>query len=147
MYGSTAELPAPTWSWVEDQLAHAGTYWVNPHGVAGPHPRPVWGVYRDGLELSIGSSVLARAIAADARVSVHLSSDTDVVILEGRAEPTWPDDRTAGFLAAYNAKYDWDYVIDVYGTPTLMTIDEVITWRSAGWAGREGFRSAAKWTR
>ncbi|CAN5657968.1 hypothetical protein BH24ACT5_BH24ACT5_19960 [soil metagenome] len=49
-------------------------------------------------------------------------------------------------LNAYNAKYDWDYMVDEYGPFTLVEPAKVIAWRSAGWAGRDGFQATGRWT-
>jgi hypothetical protein len=55
LYGQISDKPALEWSWVNNQLQEAATYWVVGRTPAHPHPRPVWGVW-DGqrLFLSIG---------------------------------------------------------------------------------------------
>jgi Pyridoxamine 5'-phosphate oxidase len=126
LYGA----PAPTgellpWSWAEQQLVAARTYWIattRPNGR--PHCRPVWGVWlADGFWFSTGS--LARHnLAANPQITVHLESGDQVVILEGVAVAVSGPDRLQGFLAAYNPKYDWDAVVT----------DDVVT-DSAGAAG------------
>jgi hypothetical protein len=149
MWGGAAEGSDLEWSWVEEQLAAAGTYWVVPRaaGHSAPHPRPVWGVWvDDALLLSVGSPVVAREIAQEQDVTVHLDSGTDVVILEGRAAVA-PDDATvASFVAAYDPKYDWSYDVAEYGPPTRVEPTAVFGWRSTGWAGRDGVREVGKWT-
>src|SRR5436190_19306723 len=84
MYGEAGAHAGLGWSWVQAELAGAGTYWlVLPTG-APPHPRPVWGIWLDDrLQLSVGSPVLRRAGAVGDAVTVHLDSGTDVVIVEG----------------------------------------------------------------
>lgn len=143
LYGEPSDAPPPAWTWVDRQLRDAGTYWVVPRGDGHPHPRPVWGAWqRPRLHLSIGSPVLARQLAADAVVTVHLNSGTDVVIEEGTVSGSDTDDAV---LAAYNAKYDWDYRVDEYGALTVVTAEQVLAWRSAGWAGRDGFQECGRW--
>ena len=139
------------WSWVSDQLAAAGTYWVvsqddlDPEADQWPHPRPVWGVWVDNcLHLSIGSPVIRRQLGRHPDCTVHLESGTDVVIVEGLAIS---DDtrETLALKAAYDAKYDWDYGIEQYGVFTRVEPDAVMAWRSIGPAGREGFSQAGRW--
>lgn len=146
LYGEVADAAPLDWAWVEDQLDAAGTYWIVPRGEGHPHPRPVWGVWADGaLHLSIGSVVVGRLLADDPTATVHLDSGTDVVILEVRADGvsgTAPDDPVIG---AYDAKYDWHYTIDEYGPLTRLRPATVLAWRSAGWAGRDGFRQVGRW--
>ena len=144
MYGQPGGLPVLAWSWVDAELVGAGAYWVTARSDGHPHPRPVWGVWRDGrLHLSIGSPVVARQLDADPAVSVHLASDVDVVIVEGRV---------VGPAAApelyelYNDKYGWGYTIEEYGPLTTIAPRKVLAWRSAGWAGRDGFQQTGRWS-
>ena len=143
-YGAPATAEPLAWSWVDAQLAAAGTYWVVAQSTRWPHPRPVWGIWSDErLLLSIGSPVVARQAHASPDVTVHLDSGTDVVVLEGRVAADYD---LATFLTAYNEKYDWNYTLDEYGPPTVIEPRLVLAWRSAGWAGREGFVAAGKWS-
>jgi hypothetical protein len=110
LYGA----PAPPgellpWSWAEQQLVTARTYWIattRPDGR--PHCRPVWGVWLpDGFWFSTGS--LARHnLAANPQITLHLESGDQVVIVEGVAAAMTGAGRLQAFLAAYNPKYDWD---------------------------------------
>lgn len=147
MFGQPAETDSLDWTWVQQQLETAGTYWVDtcsardPH--RNPHPRPVWGIWHSqNLYLSVGSQVIARLLAADPVVTVHLESGTDVVIVEGTAVGPRTD---LPLIERYNAKYDWDYVVDEYGPLTHVDPTVVLAWRSAGWAGRDGFESSGRW--
>jgi hypothetical protein len=143
MYGHASGLPLLDWEWVESRLVGASTYWVCATATGQPHPRPVWGVWHDDrLHLSIGSQIVAHQVAADPRVTAHLDSGTDVVIIEGLASTSVTG---ADVLAAYGAKYGRDYTPAELGDLTCLTPSTVITWRSAGWAGKDGFREAAKW--
>jgi hypothetical protein len=103
----------------------------------------VWGVWEvDAVHLSIGSSVVGRALAQSRNATVHLDSGTDVVIVEARLiGPT--DD--AALLASYDRKYDWDYTSEQYGPLTTLAATTVMAWQSAGWAGRDGFQRAGRW--
>jgi hypothetical protein len=143
MYGRLSDVAPLEWSWVHDQLAAAGTYWITTRGEGHPHPRPVWGVWDDGsLHLSVGSPVVARDLDVHPDVTVHLDSGTDVVIVEGRVAGRTED---PGLLARYDRKYDWTYTIEEYGPLTTIAATSVMAWRSAGWAGREGFQQTGRW--
>lgn len=145
MYGSTSDLPLLEWGPTRHRLVDAGTYWVVAAGAGMPHPRPVWGVFRDDdvLALSIGTPTTRRRLERDPRVSVHLDSGVDVVVLEGMARGR--DDAADGAaIRAYDAKYDWSYDVDELGPLTLVVPEVVIAWRSDGWAGRDGFAAAAR---
>ena len=143
MYGAPADTRGLHWAWVDEQLVSAGAYWtVTPSNVH-PHPRPVWGIWRRNvLHLSIGSPRLNADAQDDVPVTVHLGSVTDVVIVEGLIAGHTNDREV---IEAYNAKYDWDYTIDEYGPFTTVAPSKVLAWRSAGWAGREGFQQSRKW--
>ncbi len=152
MFGAPQAAEPLPWSWVSDQLASAGTYWVvstahpDPELDQWPHPRPVWGVWADCcLHLSIGSPTIRRQMGQHPDVTVHLESGTDVVIVEGLAVS---DDRdeTLRLKELYDAKYDWDYQVDPYGMFTLVQPDVIMAWRAAGPAGRDGFSHVGRWT-
>ncbi len=148
MYGQPSEVAPLDWSWVDEQLTAASVYWITtpssrPGGGGHPHPRPVWGVWMDArLYLSIGSPRINAALANPTPVTVHLGGDIDVVILEGTS--AGPSD-TPDAVERYNTKYDWNYLVEDYGPFTLVTPSKVIAWRSAGWAGRDGFQSTGRW--
>lgn len=142
LYGKLSELDPLDWDWVEGQLTAAGTYWVV--CVAAGHPRPVWGVWSgEQLYLSIGSPFIVRELTRNPRVTVHLDSGTDVVIVEGAAQPA--NSTSSAVLAAYSAKYGNDYDVDAFGDLTPVIPATVIAWQAAGWAGKDGFRAAGKW--
>lgn len=143
MYGELGDLPAPEWASVEQSLVVAPLYWVAAATAGWPHPRPVWGVWHHTLLcLSIGSPVLRRCIEDDARVTVHLESATDVVVVEGRAMQH--HDVTAA-VARYDEKYDYAYDVARYGPLLGVAPTKVLAWTAAGVAGRDGFRSAGAW--
>ena len=145
LYGAASEHEPLPWSWVQDRLLAAGTYWVVAHA-PDPHPRPVWGVWNDlQLYLSIGSPVLSRSIGPGFPVTVHLDSGTEVVIVEGAAAPGVPGSTPPSVIEQYNAKYDWDYQVGEYGELSVVMPATVKAWRSGGWAGRDGFQAAGSW--
>ena len=144
MYGSQAEVGGLGWKWVEDQLLNAAAHWIVTPSTEHPHPRPVWGVWNHNeLCLSIGSPRLKADTEADAPVTIHLGSINDVVIVEGTTAGATIDRR---LLDVYNTKYDWNYTVDEYGPFTIVEPTKAIAWRSAGWAGREGFQATGRWS-
>jgi hypothetical protein len=145
MYTQPSAHPQLDWQWVQEQLESAGTYWVIARSDGYPHPRPVWGAWlHDALHLSIGSPVIRGALAGDPKVTVHLESGTDVVVVEGEFIPAATTEPAV--IAAYNGKYDWEYDEAAYGPIARVAPHSVIAWRTAGWAGRESFQETGKWT-
>jgi hypothetical protein len=77
------------WSWVQDKMYSARSYWVVTSPRSGPpHPMPVWGVFvEDVFYFSTPSTSLkAKHIARSGEASVHLESADMVVILKGEAK-------------------------------------------------------------
>jgi hypothetical protein len=144
LYGARSDRALLEFSWVEDQLAGAATYWVVARSEGHPHPRPVWGLwFEQRLHLSLGSPSLLRATRREPAVTVHLDSGTDVVIVEGLVAPAA---RTpTAVLQAYDSKYDWEYDASRYGQLTVVVPTKVLAWRTAGWAGRDSFQQTGCW--
>lgn len=143
MYGLASEGRALEWAWALDALTSSETYWVVPSGDGTPHPRPVWGVWRDGsLHLSIGSPEIRARLLQQPEVSVHLPDGLDVVIVEGRSSGPLEDHDA---VALYDAKYDWEYDVEAYGHLTRIEADKVLAWRAVGPAGRDGFQWTGRW--
>jgi hypothetical protein len=141
-YGQQSAHPALDWAWVDGQLSAAGTYWASICADRQPHPRPVWGVWAgEVLHLSIGSPQLAAA-PPGTLITVHLDSGSDVVIVDGVVSGRTID---PALIAAYDVKYTWSYDVDTYGPLTSIHPQVVLGWRSAGWAGREGFTATGRW--
>ena len=104
----------------------------------------MWGVWHDRrVLLSIGSPTLRRSIGHDPAVTVHLSSGTDVVIVEALALPDVTT--TPEMVAAYDEKYDWHYSVSEYGELTALQPTKILAWQAAGTAGRDGFRATGCW--
>jgi len=142
-YGQVGDHDALDWEWVDGQLRRAGTYWVTARTAGHPHPRPVWGIWHSNqLFLSIGTPVTRQALTVDPRVTVHLDSGTEVVIVEGSASGSSGD---AEMVAAYDDKYDWTYDLARYGPLTRISPVTVLAWRTAGWAGRDSFQQSGRW--
>ena len=144
MFGAPTDHAPLEWAWVEEQLSGSDTYWVTPTATPWPHPRPVWGIWAgERLCLSLGSPVIRAALAADPRCTIHLPSGTDVVIVEGEAAAPVS---ASELIAAYDAKYDWEYALDDYGPFTAIAPLTVSAWRAVGPAGRDGFGQSGRWS-
>jgi hypothetical protein len=98
------------WSHAVERLERAKNYWVVTASADGkPHAVPVWGLWLDGA-LYVGAGPRStRNIEANPRVSVHLESGDDVVIVEGTVEPFADPDGTLfpRYADAMAAKYDY----------------------------------------
>lgn len=144
LYGAPSDWAPLAWSWVDQQLAGAGTFWVLARNHGHPHPRPVWGVWhQQQLHLSVGSPTLRQALREDPAVTIHLDSGTDVVIVEGLAAPAVPI--APATLEVYRQKYDWEYDVSSYGDLTVVRPTKVLAWRLAGWAGRDSYTATGCW--
>jgi len=146
LFGSPSDKSSLAWSWVEEQLEAAGTYWLVTRNQGHPHPRPVWGIWHgQRLHLSVGSPTLRRSVDRDPVVTVHLDSGTDVVLVEGTTRGTTDRGTPSSIIEAYNAKYDWDYQVAQHGELTVVQPQRILAWRTAGWAGRDSFQATGCW--
>ncbi len=105
------------WEHADTRLAEARNYWLCTASADGrPHARPVWAVWMaDRLCFSTDvASVKGRNIAHDPRVTVHLESGDDVVIVEGVAEPV-PSELAGPLAEAYERKYRWAVTVGESG--------------------------------
>lgn len=119
-------------------LAPARGYWLATVGARGaPHVAPVWGAVSAGaLHLySERSTVKARNLARDDRVSVHLESAEDVLIVSGRlvdlGQPRdWPSVLEA-FAGKYDRPDDREYLPDdpVFDVLYRLEPDRALAWR------------------
>ncbi|WBB77301.1 pyridoxamine 5'-phosphate oxidase family protein [Micromonospora sp. WMMD882] len=99
---------AGEWREVERQLADAVNYWVcTVRADLRPHAAPVWGVWWRGTLAfsSVGVSVKVRNLRRDDRVTAHLESASDVVILDGHAVEITERDALVEIGESFTAKY------------------------------------------
>jgi hypothetical protein len=109
MFGGRLEPVRLPWSWAVERLTAARNYWIATTRPSGrPHARPVWGVWLDDVFYFSTGSLAAENLRADREITVHLESGSDVVIVEGIAEPVADIAVVEVAIAAYNAKYRWD---------------------------------------
>lgn len=108
MFGSTPEPTPLPWSWAVARLTKARSYWIattRPDGR--PHTRPVWAVWVDG-HVHFGTGSLAvRNLPSNPKITVHLDSGAEVVLLEGTATPITERALLERVCAAYSEKYAW----------------------------------------
>lgn len=102
------------WRRVQERMTASYIYWITTAGGRGPHAVPVWGVWLDdALYFSNGPTTrTGRNLAADARVSVHLESGEDVVIVEGAVTDVRSRALTKRINDVYCAKYLWEERIE-----------------------------------
>ncbi len=101
------------WSWVQDKMYSARSYWVVTSPRSGPpHPMPVWGVFvEDVFYFSTPSTSLkARHIARTGQASVHLESADMVVILKGEAREESDPELLETLGKAFAHKYNIEIV-------------------------------------
>ncbi len=93
------------WEWAVERLERSRNYWIcTTRGDGSPHAAPVWGLWWDDAVVfgTNPESRKGRNLARDPRVTIHLESGDEVVILEGEIERAPIDDPIAD---AYDAKY------------------------------------------
>lgn len=120
-----ATLTQLSWADVASRLASARNYWlVTIRATGAPHAVPVWGaVVGDALccYTSQGTTK-AKNLARDARVTVHLESAEEVVIVDGTFEnlgapsghpdivkaldDKYPDPDDAAYLPSHDPSFD-----------------------------------------
>jgi pyridoxamine 5'-phosphate oxidase-like protein len=97
------------WSWAEERLALARTYWIATVRANGaPHVAPVWALWFDDAVVfsTAPSSRKAVNLARDARCVVSVEHRDDAVIVEGVAASI-DESRYDDFGRAYEKKYGW----------------------------------------
>ncbi len=127
------------WSWVEQRLTEARSYWIATTRADGsPHSVPVWGLWADGAFhfFTDPESLKARTITRDPRAVVHLESGDDVVILEGTVEPCRP---TREVIETYESKYGVS-LGDAPGGMFRLKRTKALAWRESDFP-----RSATRW--
>ncbi len=99
------------WSWAEERLSGARTYWLattRPDGR--PHVMPVWGLWWHGaFYFSTGDkTVKARNLATNPHCVVCAARGDDALILEGTVESLPASPALQPLCEAYQKKYAWD---------------------------------------
>jgi len=97
-----------SWDEVAGRLAPARSYWLATIGPSGaPHTVPVWGAVVGGALhcFTSQSTVKARHLAHDPRVTIHLESAEEVVIVEGTFDSLGPPSNHPDVVKALDQKY------------------------------------------
>jgi hypothetical protein len=105
-YLGSAKLP---WTWATERLTRARNYWIattRPDGK--PHSRPVWGIWIDDTFYFSTGSLAASNLVTRPAITVHLESGSEVVIIEGVAEPVNDATLVEQVVSLYNQKYNWN---------------------------------------
>ncbi|MCY3575578.1 MAG: pyridoxamine 5'-phosphate oxidase family protein [Chloroflexi bacterium] len=121
-YGvATAADGMLAWDWPTRQMRAARNYWVCSTRADGrPHAAPVWGIWFEGAFVfgTDANSIKAANIRRDPRVSIHLESGDDVVIIEGELRPA---QLSAESMAALEARYT-----EKYGLNPELAVDDAL---------------------
>jgi pyridoxamine 5'-phosphate oxidase-like protein len=97
------------WSRASDRLRASYIYWVSTTRKDGrPHSIPVWGIWLDDTLYFSNGAQTARNLARDPRVSVHLESGEDAVVIEGAVEMARGKPLIKRINLEYNRKYLWE---------------------------------------
>ena len=99
------------WSWAEERLVKARTYWIATTRLDGrPHLMPVWAIWKDQrLFFSTGlQSRKARNLAANPHCAFSVEAGNESVIVEGTVDRIVDPDVVRQFNVEYGAKYQWD---------------------------------------
>ncbi|GAC1299584.1 MAG: pyridoxamine 5'-phosphate oxidase family protein [Ktedonobacteraceae bacterium] len=109
MFGSHPEPVRLPWQWATERLTRAHAYWIATTRPSGqPHSRPVWGIWLDDTFYFSTGSLAAQNLATNPAITVHLGGESEVVIIEGVAEPVSDRTLVKRVVNLYNQKYHWD---------------------------------------
>ena len=103
------------WSWAEQRLEAARSYWVATRWPDGrPHLSAVWGQWHDGQLLFTcgGRSRKARNLAGDPRLTLSTEDASDSVVLEGAAELVSDRGAIGLIVDVLNRKYPGGYSVE-----------------------------------
>jgi hypothetical protein len=150
IFNQTAPGPTKPWSWAENLLTSATTYWLvttSPDGV--PHSRPLWGIWQRNTFWFSSQNRSGEFLKTNPRASVNLQLGEDVVMVEGRCSRVIGVDDISVLAEGVEAKYHWtltvsdDHVHTQFGqrAPVFQLTPE----RVYGWEGLAGWESATRW--
>jgi len=132
-----------SWKYVVAQLEKSKNYWISSTRPDGrPHAMPVWGVWMNGA-VCFGTDRMsrkARNFQANPRVSLHLESGDDVVILEGAVREIDPKEMAA-MDKAYFKKYKMK-LSNAPGNPCFLAVVPRVVF---AWHERNFAESPTRW--
>jgi PPOX class probable F420-dependent enzyme len=136
------------WSWAEERLTAARTYWVSTvRGDGAPHCAPVWALwFDDAIVFSTApSSRKAVNLTRDPRCVISVEVADDAVIVEGVVETTSYDAaQIRDYCSTYSEKYA--FAMDDLPDPLLALRPRVVFgFVGSGEDGRFA-NTATRWT-
>ncbi len=149
IFNQTAPGPRQPWSWAENLLESASTYWLvttSPDGH--PHSRPLWGIWQRNTFWFSSQNRCGEFLKVNPRASVNLQVGEDVVMIEGSCSRVIGDDINV-LAEGVGVKYDWELTVSEdrvhtrfgQSAPAFRLNPE----RVYGWAGIAGWESATRW--
>jgi hypothetical protein len=131
------------WSFAENRLRAAHTYWISTMRRSRPHVMPVWGVWMEEMFwFSTGKrSRKARNLLANPRCVVCCEKGRGQVVLEGSARLNADGKLWKEFARVYQDKYDFD-VSSMAAEPVYVVRPAVVF----GLSEKDFVGSATRWT-
>jgi|GEM_PF-2006945 hypothetical protein len=106
--GAVSTSDELTWAEIADRLGREPFWWLGTCSPqAGPHCVPVWGVVVDGAAFSYADAGARRMrdLREDARVTLHLPSAVDVLVVSGTMTDIGVAEQFPEVVAAYARAY------------------------------------------
>ena len=150
IFNQTAPGPVIPWSWAENLLESAPTYWLvttSPDGV--PHSRPMWGVWRRDVFWFSSQNRSGGFIEVNPRASVNVQVGEDVVMVEGSCSRVIGVEDISVLAEGSKVKYNWELTVSEDRVHTQFgqsaPVFRLTPERVYGWAGIAGWESATRW--
>lgn len=150
IFNQTAPGSTKSWSWAENLLRSAPTYWLvtaSPDGV--PHSRPLWGIWQRNVFWFSSQNRSGEFLKVNPRASVNLQLGEDVVMIEGRCSPVIDVDEISVLAEGVEVKYNWKLSVSEGHVHTQFgqraPVFRLTPQRVYGWAGIAGWESATRW--
>ncbi|MCM8549553.1 pyridoxamine 5'-phosphate oxidase family protein [Streptomyces sp. STCH 565 A] len=150
IFRQTAPGPTQPWSWAENLLKSAATYWLvttSPDGH--PHSRPLWGIWEQDTFWFSSQNRSGEFLKANPRASVNLQVGEDVVMIEGSCSRVLGNDDINVLAEGVGVKYDWELTVSEDRVHTRFgqsaPVFRLNPERVYGWAGIAGWESATRW--
>ncbi|BCJ50491.1 pyridoxamine 5'-phosphate oxidase [Actinoplanes sp. NBRC 14428] len=150
IFNQTAPGPTKPWSWAENLLRSAPTYWLvtaSPDGV--PHSRPLWGIWHRSTFWFSSQNRSGGFLQVNPRASVNLQLGEDVLMIEGRCSPVIDVDEIGVLAEGIEVKYNWKLSVSEGRVHTQFgqsaPVFRLDPERVYGWSGIAGWESATRW--
>lgn len=150
IFNQTAPGPVIPWSWAENLLESAPTYWLvttSPDGV--PHSRPIWGVWSRDVFWFSSQNRCGGFLDVNPRASVNVQVGDEVVMVEGTSSRVIGVEDISVLAEGSKAKYNWELTVSEGRVHTQFgqsaPVFRLTPERVYGWAGIAGWESATRW--